>query len=785
MTSTPSYYKKGAGLNFYLWTLKKHIGITAIMSAIMIIFMPANIFLNALSYVLNKAPLQEYTDEFGNTLSGYPMFGSYLFGQILMIVTIIIFVIVLSSMIFNYMNNKQSVDAFHSLPLSRPVLFMSKYFAGLTLLLIPTIVVLGITFAIKVLMNLNDITNLQFAKFTFTLIMLEIACYTFSVFITVNTGTIFDSILSLITINIAWPLMLLVTNALFGIMLYGYTSNIGFEMYFLLSPFIRIVISFISPSLGSVIWWLVFIVVLFAASILLYSRRKSEAAGLPFAFPPLKIIIKVVVSALSGIMLGFIFIAILNNIIAFFAGFILGSFIAYTIVELIISRGFKKYAKSLITYAVIAAAFGLFYCIISTGGLGFETRVPKTDNVQGVRIYGQALSANDPNSLTSYSSYDNILLTDEQSIYLVNQLHNNIAKDVGEIRKKTLFQPASYYIGDEDYETPYAAYGLFSSMFSSLNDITIEYHMNNGNIIKRTYNIQDNPYSEIISDINLQKDYQSNQNTAKQMQNAYYDQMFYYDSNGFDSYNIDITKEEYDRLNNAFQTDLTEQFAKDSTVDYQTPIATITLRSDELNKTNKNPFNIFLFGSYSANDITILVYPGYSNVLSFLEQKGMISSQRTDPSLDGTYEILESDLILISPDVQKASTTGYILGAKFEPFLYDFDIEPDRLEELQADSGTVKSAYITDKTQINEILSSAVKIDIYDFYNDPFSNQTDFSGYSYVFTYVNENNYDDNRYLELYLIPEENTPEFLNDIEYSYHTYKNFRDTFITTHVVV
>ena len=263
MTSTPSYYKKGAGLNFYLWTLKKHIGITAIMSAIMIIFMPANIFLNALSYVLNKAPLQEYTDEFGNTLSGYPMFGSYLFGQILMIVTIIIFVIVLSSMIFNYMNNKQSVDAFHSLPLSRPVLFMSKYFAGLTLLLIPTIVVLGITFAIKVLMNLNDITNLQFAKFTFTLIMLEIACYTFSVFITVNTGTIFDSILSLITINIAWPLMLLVTNALFGIMLYGYTSNIGFEMYFLLSPFIRIVISFISPSLGSVIWWLVFIVVLF------------------------------------------------------------------------------------------------------------------------------------------------------------------------------------------------------------------------------------------------------------------------------------------------------------------------------------------------------------------------------------------------------------------------------------------------------------------------------------------------------------------------------------------
>ena len=132
--------------------------------------------------------------------------------------------------------------------------------------------------------------------------------------------------------------------------------------------------------------------------------------------------------------------------------------------------------------------------------------MPKTDNVQGVRIYGQALSANDPNSLTSYSSYDNILLTDEQSIYLVNQLHNNIAKDVGEIRKKTLFQPASYYIGDEDYETTYAAYGLFSSMFSSLNYITIEYHMNNGNIIKRTYNIQDNPYSEIISDINLQKD---------------------------------------------------------------------------------------------------------------------------------------------------------------------------------------------------------------------------------------------------------------------------------------
>ena len=197
---------------------------------------------------------REYTDELGNTLSGYPMFGSYLFGQILMIVTIIIFVIVLSSMIFNYMNNKQSVDAFQSLPLSRPVLFLSKYFAGLTLLLIPTIVVLGITFVIKVLMNLNDITNLQFAKFTFTLIMLEIASYTLSVFITVNTGTIFDSRLSLITINIAWPLMLLVTNGLFGIMLYGYTSNIGFEMYFLLSPFIRIVISFISPSLGSVIW---------------------------------------------------------------------------------------------------------------------------------------------------------------------------------------------------------------------------------------------------------------------------------------------------------------------------------------------------------------------------------------------------------------------------------------------------------------------------------------------------------------------------------------------------
>ena len=90
------------------------------------------LFYNTLT-AANIIDRADFLIEANNTV--YPI----IFGCILMLFTLLV-----SVFMFSYLHKKRSVDMFGALPVSRRTLFFSRYLAGLTILLVPLLLVTGV-----------------------------------------------------------------------------------------------------------------------------------------------------------------------------------------------------------------------------------------------------------------------------------------------------------------------------------------------------------------------------------------------------------------------------------------------------------------------------------------------------------------------------------------------------------------------------------------------------------------------------------------------------------------
>lgn len=392
MTSTTSSNKLlHETKQVYFWTLKKRMGLIILFTGLHFLAMPLIEIL-----ALNNAQRT-------NILSGYQIDMNLRFLNVLYVtlplltVSLSLLMALISSvLLYSYMHQKRSVDLFHALPVGRNALMTSSLLNGLTMLAIPLILNFTLTGAVAAYYKLDMARMLPFLAQSFGWILfLSAAAFLFCTVMAVCSGTTFDMVISTVVVNITYPLLIILGNVTAAMMIPGMTSDQIFEnktFITALSPFSAAYFPIIRNSIEDttflnnsfLIWWIVFFIAASVIALILYRHRQSECAESNYAFPIPKIVIRFVATGASGLAFGLIFLSFLSTTSGFFVGLIAGSLAAHVVAEAVYGRGFKGLKRSFAYYGIFLIAFTAFYGICATGALGYDTRLPKAEEVSSV-----------------------------------------------------------------------------------------------------------------------------------------------------------------------------------------------------------------------------------------------------------------------------------------------------------------------------------------------------------------------------------------------------------------
>lgn len=464
----------------YCWSLKQRFGIMLLYMTLLFTALPmilllviANTQQRLTGNMINGVPVDQMAETLSNMLKMLLPF--------LVVPITLLFVLILSVMLYHYMHQKRSVDYFHSLPVGRVTLMLGKYFAGLTMVFVPLIINFGIV-AIIIRANHLDfsipISSLLF-KLLWVMFMVT-AAFSFMVLMAVCSGTTMDMVISAIVINISYPILIILCQHLATCILPGLDLGNNFISLYTVAfaPFAASFVPFLPANYSAsamctsfTVWWAVLTLILFFGNIVLYRKRKSETAENNFAFPLPKIIIRFVTTAAVGMGLGMIFYQVTrsNSQSSFFLGVFAGSLVTHIIAEAIYSRGFKSLKKSFVYYGAFVVLFLGGYLSLSFGFFGYDTRLPATENIASVDIdmpnysnmCGMTYVSNERGDLLTTITPQ---LKKRNNIDMVRGLHQTIINT----NKKSSYP---YKINNHNYE-----------------NIAITYHLKNGHTLCRNYN---------------------------------------------------------------------------------------------------------------------------------------------------------------------------------------------------------------------------------------------------------------------------------------------------------
>ena len=446
--------------SLYRWSLRRHAGIFVLYSILLTLALPGVLLL-----LLSALRMSGYEGGFSIQYFVIPF-------NVAVIPITMLFTLIVSMMMFSYLHKKRQADLFFALPVKRNTMLCAQFFAALTFLLVPVVLVSligGLCFP-------YDTTHMpveamaSFYKLPLCLALGVIASLCFSMFCAVCSGTFANTIISVLAVSLVYPVAVFLLSWFASCMLPGFYVGSRFSGLLLtaLCPYASVYSTFFSAEnelLWQVLWWLFFIAALFIGSLLLNRRRKGEAAETSFAFKAPALTIRFIATITSGISLGWVFSQTdywpRTNFFGFLLGLVIGSFVCHLVLEAIYYRGFKNLKKSLVYYGIALLATIALYIALFTGFFGYTTRIPAADEVASVTLH------DDSNfyQMSDTSSDVGIRFTSAQDIQAVISLHRDIIDS------------------ETEQMYTYANPPFFSSPYST----TVTYELKNGQTFSRRY----------------------------------------------------------------------------------------------------------------------------------------------------------------------------------------------------------------------------------------------------------------------------------------------------------
>lgn len=343
----------------------------------------------------------------------------------------IFFIFIYCHNIFGYMHSRRSVDLYHAIPVRRIPLLMGGYVSGLVSLILPLAVSTALTHVVCAAYHLPyPLTPALFWQGFGLMALMLTACFTFTTFFMVTSGTLVDAYVSLVSTALGWPLLCWMADTAMSLFLPGYVSSMTNGFITLLCPYAAAILAFrnvefydssVLPfsgvSLVFILWWVVFTLFLLGATIVYYVRRKSEYAENNFSFPLIRNLTRFLISASSGLAIAYILSQTFEGNVIYLVGVVLGSLVAHVVLQVVWARGFRKFWKAIPTYALTLAVLGGFLFLLYEGGLGYVQRVPDPADVTMVE-FSAPYNTRDGSMESYLAQYSGTYLLNQQDDYV-------------------------------------------------------------------------------------------------------------------------------------------------------------------------------------------------------------------------------------------------------------------------------------------------------------------------------------------------------------------------------
>ncbi|MCH1982875.1 DUF6449 domain-containing protein [Ruminococcus sp. OA3] len=401
---------------------------------------------------------------------------------------------------FSYLQSKNKLDLFHSIPVKRETMFGMQYVSGLFIFLIPygvnillmLIVCITRTVCTAAVMN-SFIVGIFIQLFYFLLF------YHVVIIAILMTGRILVSVFGTIVFFGYAPVLQAVVCGYYQTYFdtfYMSGNSLFHKILGYLSPatmYINHMTVFYEKEQNSISvllenWFMLAAVIGIAAILLvvalwLYKKRPSEAALHSMVFPKSKPVIKVLLLTVLSAACGLFFAGMAMEAVDFWAvfGIVFGAVILHCIVEVIYSYEFKKVLSQKITFFISLGVVLLFAAVFRFDIFGYDTRIPQENKVEAMAV--------SVSGLDDYINYS--VQTDEEQLY---------SYSMDEYRFK--------YGKMEDIKAAYAlvrqgvenekVQGYKDSKGENWTLVSVKFYLKGGGVKYRSYHMRDEDLESII-----------------------------------------------------------------------------------------------------------------------------------------------------------------------------------------------------------------------------------------------------------------------------------------------
>lgn len=417
--------------------------------------------------------------------------------------------------IFNYLYKKSTVDMNLSLPLTTRQRFLSEYFAGLTIYIVPAIIG-GLIGTVILLTGKHEL--MEFLKYTIYIgsivIIGMILYYSLTVLILSCCGSLFETILSTLLINAMIPVSIyLLSYTIISNDSFGLSSNSLFlNQIFISSPignaafiiyFFNNVNMYGNVNTNLYVHWLIptliFTVLIVLLSYFLYKKRKAEQVSKPYVY---KFIYYAILFFVTFCIISIFKVSTGSSdytaqtdstpIDASFFPAVMCSGIVFFIMEIISNRGFKKFWLSILKFAgTITCIYAVLLLCHSTNGFGVNKYVPLESAVDTVNI--------DLDNYYGNTSIYNFSVTNKHTIHDVVSLHEKVIKEKYEDKNTSHKEISESELDQRIKNGALATYNR--------KNISITYYLKNGSILTREYNVSDEQMEQLYASMMTGRDY--------------------------------------------------------------------------------------------------------------------------------------------------------------------------------------------------------------------------------------------------------------------------------------
>lgn len=297
----------------------------------------------------------------------------------------------------SYMMRRRSAYFWHALPAKRETLYVTSMASSFICAGVGACLSLAVTLIVLIS---NGAAQLEVFACFFKLVLKNLIYFAAAYAITVFAGSFTGS--GVVQVLMSLVVMFYPAALLSGLLMLHDVGTVYFNVdyYFNLSlmtyssPVVYAGFHYLDgfsvvPTVAAVLS----VVLLLFGGLLIYRRRAIESAEQPIVFKKLGSVIKYLLVLVVTIYAGLFFDALGGSSWMIF-GFICGGLLCFMLVNTILSKSPKAMFRGLRGLCVYAVAFALFFTVWGIDVFHMDERVPKAENLSGVRVQVNRYSLN-------------------------------------------------------------------------------------------------------------------------------------------------------------------------------------------------------------------------------------------------------------------------------------------------------------------------------------------------------------------------------------------------------